>query len=193
MVLEVVGTAEGVSGAFGAAKSLASGGVKALVKEGLTEGAEAGMERAGPKVGGGAAAEELDAASAAAAQRRGLMLSEVRVAAQSSDAATALEGQVAQRFKEKLVSFQRKVWVGGKQIGEIDVELDNVIIEVTKGEGGGKFGQAQKLLNNRSMNPSGKPVIVYGPDLKPGLVRQLRANGVKVAQTMQELDALVGK
>jgi hypothetical protein len=69
------------------------------------------------------------------------------------------------KFVNQLEGFRKTVSVGGKVVGEIDVELKNSIIEVTGGAARGKVAQAQELLSNSALNPSGKSVIVFGTDL----------------------------
>jgi hypothetical protein len=72
------------------------------------------------------------------------------------------------------------------------VELEMAIIEVASGKGRKKFQQIQRLLHNRALNPTGKPVVVFGPQVRGGLVRQLEASGVTVVRTLAELEAWGG-
>ena len=72
------------------------------------------------------------------------------------------------------------------------MELRNVIIEVTKGGGDkDKVAQVIKQLTDRTMNPSGKPLIVFGEKLKEGFIRDVTAAGARVARSVQELEKLV--
>ncbi len=76
----------------------------------------------------------------------------------------------------------------GKRIGEVDVELDKVIIEVTHGQGGRKVGQALRL-QAPAVNPKGKLVIVFGPNItRPGRMRAIEETGAKFARTFDELE-----
>lgn len=69
--------------------------------------------------------------------------------------------------------------------GEIDIETPEAMIEVTIGAEG---KQSQALgYKDPSVNPSGKPVIVYAPNYSAGAARQLANNGISVAR---DLDAL---
>jgi hypothetical protein len=104
-----------------------------------------------------------------------------------------LEGRIARRLRRGLQAFQQEVRVQGRLVGEIDVELEAAIIEVASGKGRKKFGQVQRLLNNRDLNPTGKPVVVFGPQMRRGLVRQLEESGVSVVHTFSELEAWVGQ
>ena len=65
------------------------------------------------------------------------------------------------------------------------------IIEVTGGRGRRKVGQVQKLLTNSLLNPEGKQVIVFGPNLKPGTAKAIEELGVKVVRTLDELQEAV--
>jgi hypothetical protein len=101
-------------------------------------------------------------------------------------------GQVARTFFNDLVSLNKQFFSSaGKRIGETDVELKNAIIEVTTDQGG-KAGQAGKLVNDRVINPLGKTVIVYGPNLTKRAGQAIEATGAKVARTAEELKKLLG-
>ena len=127
----------------------------------------------------------------AAGMTRLQLLQQVRAAAQSADPAVRLEGLVAQRFRNRLVSFQRKVSMGGRIVGEIDVELSDAIIEVTTGTGRGKVAQVGRLMSI-AVNPSGKSVVVFGPDISAGRIPGLEAAGARVARSLEELSVIVG-
>jgi hypothetical protein len=129
------------------------------------------------------------------AQRRSRLeiLRRVRRATQSHDPTLRLEGRIARRLRRVLRAFQQEIRVQGRRVGEIDVELETVIIEVASGKGRKKFQQVQRLLHNRALNPAGKPVVVFGPQLRGGLVRQLEESGVKVVRTLAELEAWGGQ
>ena len=116
----------------------------------------------------------------------------VRKALQSRKFSVRLEGAVAQRFRNVLVSFRRDVFTGkGKEkLTDIDVELTNVIIEVTTGRGTGKTRQVTRLLTPLA-NPTGKKVIVFGKRLGPNVQKSIRKAGGFVATTVKELDRLV--
>ena len=109
----------------------------------------------------------------------------------STAPATRLEGQVADHLGDRLQSFQRQVvGPGGNPIGEIDAEVSEAIIEVTIGKGG-KVDQVTKLLTNGVMNPNGKPVIVFGPNMKKFAIQSIEEAGGYVVRSLDELDALL--
>ena len=114
----------------------------------------------------------------------------INAARASTNAGTALEGEVAAALGRSVTGFQKTVTVAGKTIGEIDIETSKAIIEVT-GASGRKAGQAAKLVENAAMNPEGKLVVVYGPDLAPGAAKAIEETGAKVARTIEELKSLV--
>jgi hypothetical protein len=64
-------------------------------------------------------------------------------------------------------------------------------VEVTSDQTG-KAGQAAKLVADKVMNPLGKPVIVYGPNLTRKAGQAVEATGAKVARTPEELKKLLG-
>ena len=121
------------------------------------------------------------------------LLRRVRQATQSHDSTVRLEGRIARRLRQSLRAFQHEIRVQGRLVGEIDVELETAIIEVASGKGRKKFRQVQRLQHSRDLNPSGKPVVVFGPQVRRGLVRQLEERGAIVVHTLSELEAWVGQ
>ncbi len=121
------------------------------------------------------------------------LLRRVRQATQSHDPTVRLEGRIARRLRRDLQAFQHEVRIQGRLVGEIDLELETAIIEVASGKGRKKFGQIQRLLHNRDLNPAGKLMVVFGPQVRRGLVRQLEESGVSVFQTLNELKDWVGQ
>lgn len=76
-----------------------------------------------------------------------------------------LEGEVADRIRPYIVSFQREVIIpSGRTIGEIDVETNNFMIEIKSGHPKYiKEEQILRLAHDHTMNPNDKPVIIYSP------------------------------
>ena len=109
----------------------------------------------------------------------------IEQALRSNDPDTVLEGRVAQAVEADLVDFNRKVGPAGA-IGEVDVETSKAIIEVTTRRSG-KARQIQKLLANPTMNPVGKPVILFAPNYGPHATRNISDLGVVVVRTIEEL------
>ncbi len=122
---------------------------------------------------------------------RSVLAREVNAALEAGTEGARLEGQVARTFFSDLVGLNKQFFSSaGKRIGEIDVELKNAIIEVTTDQGG-KAGQAGKLVNDKVINPLGKTVIVYGPNITKRAGQAIEAAGAKVARTPEELKKLL--
>jgi len=121
---------------------------------------------------------------------RSVLAREVNAALETGTEGARLEGQVARTFFNDVVSFNKQVFSAGRRIGEIDVELKNAIVEVTTDQGG-KAGQAGKLVNDKVLNPLGKVVIVYGPNITKRAGQAIEAAGARVARTPEELKKLL--
>lgn len=121
---------------------------------------------------------------------RSAIARQVNAALESTEAGIRLEGQLGKQLLNQVVDFKKTVMESGRRVGEIDLETGSAIIEATL-DTTGKSGQVQKLLTNTAMNPLGKAVIVYGPNLKPGAIRDIQRVGGKVARTPKELEELL--
>ena len=71
-------------------------------------------------------------------------------------------------------------------IGDVDIEIDKAIVEITVSPQG-KRGQIAKLLSNKTLNPSGKPVILFSRDYTPTAAREVKQAGGIVVRSEQEL------
>ena len=58
---------------------------------------------------------------------------------------------------------------------DFDIELDDLVIEVT--QGGGK-GKASQILNKIQPETS-KNVVIFGPNLRPSVQKELANRGIK--------------
>lgn len=96
-----------------------------------------------------------------AAAHRASYTTRIEQALRSSDPDRVLEGEIAMAVAGDVVDFNRKVGPNGAT-GEVDVETNRAIIEVTTRRTG-KLKQIQKLLSHSNMNPLGKPVILFAP------------------------------
>ncbi len=99
-----------------------------------------------------------------------------------------LEGKVANAIIQAgfdLVSFNKTVGLNG-EVGEIDVETSNAIIEVTT-QTARKLKQVQKLISNSDLNPLNKPVILYAPNYKFTPSQDIIATGSYVVSSQDEL------
>jgi len=106
----------------------------------------------------------------------------------SANPQKVLEGQVANAIIQaefNLVSFNKVVVLNG-EIGEIDVETSNAIIEVTT-QTARKLRQIQKLISNPDLNPLKKPVILYAPNYKITPAQDIIATGSYVVRAEDEL------
>lgn len=91
------------------------------------------------------------------------------------------------------MNFQKKYRSGGRLSGEVDAETQKAMIEVKNGAGRqaprniARDLRAHKL-GNQTINPGGKPWIVYAPNLdSAGAARVARTTGAKVVRTIPEL------
>lgn len=113
----------------------------------------------------------------------------------SSSPGELLEGQVGKALYDKgvLVDYQsifRHKFVDGKPLGlgEIDAETPNFIIEVASGTKPGKQEQLLKFINNPTLNPDRKQVILFAPNMdKAQQIKSYEKLGVKVINTLDQL------
>jgi RHS repeat-associated protein len=111
----------------------------------------------------------------------------VRMALNSADNAVRLEGQAAAALGRSVTDFQKVVKAGGKTVGEIDIETSKAIVEVTGGRSPGKLQQVLNLINDKTLNPAGKQVVVYAPNLGKHATKTLQDAGAIVVRTTDEL------
>jgi hypothetical protein len=110
----------------------------------------------------------------------------IRKALDSTDKGTQFEGETAKLIEDAgidVIAFQKKFWLPPPTIdliGEIDVEISQAIIESTIGHAL-EFKQMRKLINNKTINPDGNPVILY---LKNGF-------NLKAAQEINKIGGIV--
>ena len=114
--------------------------------------------------------------------------SKVGSALRAADMPTKLEGIVGGTAGNKLVKFQEPIGPGGT-IGEIDVETDKIIIEVFSGKTGKEPNQLVKYFDYRAqyMNPQGKQVFLYAPNIVEWKVPGFESMGVKVIRNINDL------
>ncbi|MFC5744096.1 hypothetical protein [Actinomadura rugatobispora] len=113
-------------------------------------------------------------------------------------------------YTEPQLDKQRRAAAGDTRNfdSEVDVEAKDFIVEVTAGDGGGKLTQIvgslddpkakqprPGLLKNRTVNPSGKRVVLFAvKGIKSDQVRQKLQNaGVRIVSTKTELDRAVAE
>ena len=119
--------------------------------------------------------------------KRLALLKKVRKALQHGDKRKKLEAKVARRFYKELVNFNEDIFNrNGTKFTEIDVELKNVIIEVASG--GGK-GKTKQMINQLLVaQKKGKAYIVFAPNLGLHLRKKAQELGIKVYNTLDELE-----
>jgi hypothetical protein len=99
-----------------------------------------------------------------------------------------LEGKVAQYTEDggiDVVAFRKKFGPNG-EIGEIDIETEYAIIEVTTSPSG-KSDQVTKFLNNKIINPKNKHVIIYSEKYGLHAGRHIDKLGGYVVRTPEQL------
>lgn len=79
-------------------------------------------------------------------------------------------------------------------MGEIDVETDKFIIDAFNGKKSKEPSTFAKYFDERAqyINPEGKQVILYAPNISPTKIPATEQTGVKVIQNLDELKNLIG-
>ena len=112
-------------------------------------------------------------------------------ALRSSDPAHQLEGRVARMVRDRITGFKRELGPGAT-IGEIDIETNRAIIEVTRSPGG-KLRQANKFIGNTTRNPEEKAFIVYAERYSSQAEAHISKRGGYVVRSEGELMDLLGQ
>jgi hypothetical protein len=107
-------------------------------------------------------------------------------ALRSPDAAINLEGRVGNFLASRGLLADFNVQIGGRQIDAIAGKAGEFVVEITAGRGGGKLAQAAKQAE-----VTGKQVIVYGERLTNAWVREAQRQGIRVARSFEELEAIL--
>lgn len=117
----------------------------------------------------------------------------IRKARASSSAGTKLEGEVAEWIGiDRVVRFQEKIYSAAGMIGEIDVETKKYLVEVTMGKSSKSANEFKKYFVG-PMNPEGKKVILFAPDLADFKVREIEQSGVIVIRDKDELQRITSE
>ncbi|MBC6473447.1 MAG: hypothetical protein GDA48_12040 [Hormoscilla sp. GM102CHS1] len=95
------------------------------------------------------------------------------------------EGCTVIRFNALFYSINPRTG-GQNPIGEIDIEVGEAIIEVTT-RAKNKSGQVQKFLTDPWLNMTGKPVILYAPNITRGASNAVIKVGGIVATDQSQL------
>lgn len=112
--------------------------------------------------------------------------SKLENARNSRDKSNQKEATVGDAVRPVLREFNRQYGRNGSD-GEVDVETNKAIIEVSSGENPAKGAQLKRLKESKSVNPNGKPVIVVGFDFRGNQVKAYEKQGVKVVRNTKEL------
>jgi len=106
----------------------------------------------------------------------------------STNAASQMEGKVAQSLANSGLLKDFDVKIAGRQIDAIAGKGGQFVVEVTTGGGRGKIAQALD-----QMRDTGKQVVIYGEGLPRGFAKEARRRGISVAQDLEELKRIVGQ
>jgi len=74
----------------------------------------------------------------------------------------------------------------GSDLTDFDIELKNAVIQVKAGPGKGAGGQV-----TRTQEGTNKPVIVYGPKLRPSIVKEVNSRGGIGVTSLDDLMAVI--
>ncbi|MBO2458859.1 Flp family type IVb pilin [Actinomadura violacea] len=132
--------------------------------------------------------EAQDARADADRARNKIIDKKIAENAASPEANVRVPAEVARELRSIVRNFEKKYGPNGKD-GEIDIETNKSIIEVANGKNAkGKVSQATRNTGNPITNPSGKPIIIYAPNMKYGAIKNLRLKtNATVVQNMDEL------
>jgi hypothetical protein len=97
-----------------------------------------------------------------------------------------LEATTARSIRGIVRDVDRKYGPNGSH-GQIDIETNKFVIEVSNGQNAGKVSQVKGNLGNPKVNPSGKPIIVFAPKWSLRQVKVYADQGIKVVRTEHEL------
>jgi hypothetical protein len=107
-------------------------------------------------------------------------------ALRAGDEDKLVEATTAKSIRNVVRDFGRKYGNNGS-LGEIDIETNKAIIEISNGRKASKTNQIAKLINDRQMNPNGKPVIVLATQWSGKQVALAKQTGAIVVRTESEL------
>lgn len=116
----------------------------------------------------------------------------INKALKSQKAGTKLEGEVAQALGNRVTDFQKKIVTSEGLLGEIDVETADYIIEVTSGRSSKTASEFGKYFGTQ-MNPDGKGVILFAPNLNETKVESIEEAGVVIIRSIKELLEYLGR
>ncbi len=101
-------------------------------------------------------------------------------------------GLIARMEGDDVISFGRKINGPTGTLGDIDAETHYAILEAKGGQTWDlKATDQMYKLQGPAMNPSGKPVIVYAPNMPGDKIAGIEATGVYVAQNETQLIELL--
>jgi hypothetical protein len=97
-----------------------------------------------------------------------------------------LEATTAKSIRGIVRNVDRKYGKNGAD-GQVDIETNKFVVEVSNGQNAGKVTQVKQNLGNPKVNPSGKPIIVYAPKWSLRQVKVYADQGITVVRTEYEL------
>ncbi|MGW5233604.1 RHS repeat-associated core domain-containing protein [Streptomyces nodosus] len=99
------------------------------------------------------------------------------------DVATEIDAKYPGLVKDVNVAVKR---ADGTDLTDFDIELKNAVIQVKAGPGKGAGAQV-----TRTIEGTNKPVIVYGPKLRPSVMKEVNSRGGMAVNSMSDLLGLV--
>ena len=103
------------------------------------------------------------------------------------DVANAIEARYPGRNIDVNVPARRS---DGSLVTDSDIELPKAIIQIKSGRGRRAASQATSTMD--ALAPAGRPVVVYGPDLGPYVMRDIGERGGLVTRSLDELLDVIG-
>ncbi len=97
-----------------------------------------------------------------------------------------LEKAVQKKLDDAGIKYRPNREVGAK--GEIDIETDQAIIEITRQKKGKRSQVKNKYINDPDFNPGKKPVILFAPDYNRSAAKEVEDVGALVVNDGKTLD-----
>ncbi|WP_285701210.1 hypothetical protein [Actinomadura sp. NBRC 104412] len=108
--------------------------------------------------------------------------------ARSSSPDDRLEAKTAKAIRGIVRDFDRGIDnPAGGRLGQIDIETNKAIIEVSNGTNANKATQVKSRLSDPRINPSGKSIVVYAPKWTYAQVKEYASQGITVVRNEGEL------
>ena len=93
--------------------------------------------------------------------------------------ATAID----RKFPGRVVDINNDIHMNNGFLREVDIDLGHVVIQVKEGKHSGRIMKQME----ETMERTGRVVLGYAPDLKPGAAREAARRGLHIARTEEEM------